>query len=267
MLLTATDSMFEQLSLPLALPADGGPVAGPGKALSSATDPVLAFVRVFRRLGLRRPVPDFRVEYRPYTSLRSSVHLRDDRVRVRISDLLAPAPPIVLEALAEILLAKLFRRRASREARECYLAYVFKESTRSRIEETRRRRGHKKQRPARGRCYDLEQIFADLNRRYFSDGLPAVRLGWSPKRARTILGHYDSAHASITVSRLLDSPRIPRYLVEYLMFHEMLHLRHPVTRRGDRRIVHSREFREAERKFPGYEQARRRLKLMSGRVQ
>ena len=258
--------MIEQLSLPLTPPSSGGPAAGLDAASSPAADPVVAFARVFRRLGLRRPLPDFRIEYRPYTSLRSSVRWRDNRVWVRISDLLAPSPPIVLEALAEILLSKLFRRRASREARECYLAYVFKESTRRRIEETRRRRGHKKQRPARGRCYDLEQIFANLNRRHFKGALPPTRLGWSPQRARTILGHYDSAHGSITISRLVDSPAVPRYLVEYLMFHEMLHIRYPVGRRGDRRIVHSFEFREAEKEFPNYQQARRRLKMMAGRV-
>jgi SprT-like family protein len=256
-----------QLSLPLASTSDSIPHAGTSKTGSPVADPVLAFVKVFRRLGLRRPQPEFQVEYRPYSNLRSTVRLRDNRVWVRISDLLAESPPIVLEALAEILLGKLFHRQASREARECYLAYVFKESTRRRIEETRRRRGHKMQRPARGRCFDLEEIFADLNRRYFEGGLPSTRLGWSRTRARTILGHYDSAHASITISPLLDSPKIPRYLVEYLMFHEMLHIRYPVERRGHRRIVHSRQFREAEKSFPSYEQARRRLKLMSGRME
>lgn len=258
--------MIEQLPLRLFAPRDTAlePVA----ALEApAVDPVLAFVRAFRRMGLKRSLPEFQVEYRPFSSLRSTVRLRGNQLRVSISDLLAPSPSIVLEALAEILLGKVFRRRASREARECYLAYIFKESTRKRIEETRRRRGHKVQRPARGRCFDLVEIFNELNRRYFAGELPPTRLGWSPRRSRTILGHYDSAHSSITISRLLDSPKVPRYVVEYLMFHEMLHIRYPVERRGARRVVHSRAFREAERRFPQYAQARRRLKLISGRLE
>jgi hypothetical protein len=259
--------MIEQLTLPLDVPLDAGPRPDGTKPQASAADPALAFVRAFKRLGLRRPLPEFRIEYRPYSGLRSTVRLRDNLVCVSISDLLAPSPPIVLEALAEILLGKVFRRRASREARECYLAYVFQESTRRRIEETRRRRGRKVQRPARGRCFDLGEIFVDLNHRYFGGTLPPTRLGWSPRRARTILGHYDSAHSSITISRLLDSPQVPRYVVEYLMFHEMLHIRYPVCRDGDRRVVHSREFRKTEKAFPEYEQARGRLKLMSGRME
>lgn len=259
--------MIEQLALPLSLPLDGGPAADAAKPEESTADPALAFVRAFRRLGIKRPLPEFRVEYRPYSSLRSTVRLRDNLVHVSISDLLAPSPLIVLEALAEILLGKVFHRRASREARECYLAHVFKESTRKRIEETRRRRGRKVQRPARGRCFDLGEIFDELNRRYFAGALPPTRLGWSPRRSRTILGHYDSAHASITISRLLDSPQVPRYVVEYLLFHEMLHIQYPVERSGARRVVHSRQFREAERRFPQYAPARRRLKLISGRVE
>jgi hypothetical protein len=219
------------------------------------------FARVFHRLGLKRPAPDFRVEYRPFASLRSSVRLRDNCALVHISDVLTAAPPLVLEALAEILLAQLFRRRPSREARACYLAYIFSPAVRCRIDEARRRRGRKRILSPRGRHFDLEEIFQKLNRRYFGGKLRLRRLGWSPKRSRTLLGHYDSAHRTITISRALDSPRVPRYLVEYLVFHEMLHIRYPVEREGYRRVVHPRQFREAEKKFPRYEQARRRLRL------
>lgn len=237
----------EQLSLPLE------PVADPGGA----------FARVFHRLGLRRPAPEFRVEYKPFANLRSSIHLRDNRVVVHISDLLAEAPPLVLEALAEILLAQLFRRRPSREARACYLAYVMNPAVRQRIDEARRRRGRKRILSPHGRHFDLEEIFRKLNRRHFGRELRLLRLGWSSKRARTLLGHYDSAHRTITISRMLDSPKTPRYLVEYLVFHEMLHIRYPVERDGHRRVVHSQAFREAERQFPQYERARRRLRRLS----
>lgn len=220
------------------------------------------FLRVFRRLGLKRPAPAFRVAYRPFANLRSSVYLRDNCAVVHISDMLENAPPIVTEALAEILLAQLFRRRPSREARECYLAHVMKPAVRHDIEEARRRRGRKRLLPAKGQHYDLEEIFARLNRRFFLGELAPPRLGWSPTRSRTVLGHYDAAHGAIIISRLLDSSKVSSHLVEYLVFHEMLHIRYPVERNGHRRVVHSREFREAEMRFPRFEQARRELKLV-----
>lgn len=221
------------------------------------------FTRVFRRLRIYRPLPEFHVEYRAFVGLRSTIHLLGDQIQVRISDLLLEAPPIVVEALAEILLAQLFRRRPSREARECYMACVMSPPMRRRIDEARRTRGYKRLLPAQGRHFNLQAIFDDLNRRFFQGQLSASRIGWSPKRSRTILGHFDSSHGTITISSLFDSPSVPRYLVEYLLFHEMLHIRYPVERNGHRRVVHSKAFREAEKRFPHYEQAYQRLRWRS----
>jgi SprT-like family len=218
------------------------------------------FARVFRRLGIRRSVPDFHIEYRPFSSLRSNIHLRGNRARVRISDVLEEAPPIVLEALAEILLAQLFRLEASREARECYLAYVFEPAVRRRIDETRRRRSRLRLLPARGRYFDLEEIFARVNARFFERRLSCRRIGWSARPSRSVLGHYDPAHNTITISRSLDAASVPEDVVEYLVFHEMLHIRFPLERRGPRRVVHSRAFREAEKTYPHYRRVRDRLK-------
>jgi len=224
----------------------------------------ILFGRVFRRLRIQRPTPEFHVEYRAFVGLRSSVRLLGDKIKASISDLLADAPPIVLEALVEILLSQLFRRKPSKEARECYVAFVMSPDMRRRIDETRRARGHKRLLPPQGRYFNLQEIFDDLNRRFFQGRLAVSRIGWSRKRSRTLLGHFDSSHATITVSSLFDSPSVPRYLVEYLMFHEMLHILYPVERNGHRRVVHSRAFREAEKKFPHYEKASRQLKGRHG---
>jgi len=89
--------------------------------------------------------------------------------------------------------------------------------------------------------------------RFFRSQIPPSRLGWSPKNSRRILGHYDSSHGTIIVTRKLDSPPVPRYLAEHVVYHEMLHIRFPAERRGQRRVVHSQEFRKAEKKFPKYE--------------
>lgn len=229
-------------------------------AFQPGLGPEITFARVFRRLGLKRAVPRFRVEYHAFAGLRSNIRLRDTEVQIGLSDLLADAPPLVLEALAEILLAKLFRCRASREAQECYLAYVCAPTVQRRVDEARRQRGAKRFLPPQGQAYNLDEIFARLNRRFFHGGLAKPRLGWSLRRSRTLLGHYDSAHGTITISRWLDSRSVPRYLVEYLVFHEMLHMRYRIERDGHRRVLHSKEFRKAEKKFPKYEQARRQLR-------
>jgi len=247
---------MEQLVLPLAPPAE----------LPRAM-PEDTFARAFRRMGLKRAVPDFQVEFRSFAGMRSTIRLHENRAQVRVSDILSEAPPLVLEALAEILLSQLFRRRPSREARECYMAYTFKPAVRQRIDEARRERGRKHLLPPRGRHFDLEEIFSSLNKKLFGGKVPVARLGWSQKRSRRTLGNYDDAHRTITITRWFDSPSIPRNLVEYVVFHEMLHMRIPTARNGHRRVVHSAEFRKAEKQFPHYETALRQLKrLTAGRA-
>ena len=87
---------------------------------------------------------------------------------------------------------------------------------------------------------------------------------WSRGHARNHLGHYDPAHNAIVVSRVFDHPRVPRQVVEYIVYHEMLHLKHPVRLHGGRRSVHSAEFRAEERLFPHLAEAKAFLKHFGG---
>ena len=77
-----------------------------------------------------------------------------------------------------------------------------------------------------------------------------------------MLGHFDPSHNAIIISRIFDRPAAPPLALEYVMFHEMLHLRYPVDHRGVRRRVHTREFREAEQTFPRLKEAKELLKKL-----
>lgn len=222
--------------------------------------PEEVFVRVYRRLNFAHPTPRFEVRFRQFVGLRSSIHLNQNRAHVHISDILREMKPIVFEALAEILLSKLFRRKPSSEAIACYKAYIRCPAIQQRVDSVRRVRGRKRMLHPRGECYDLEEIFEHLNHQYFEGALEKPRLGWSMARSKTILGHHDPAHGSITITKSLDSNHIPRLLVEYLVFHEMLHILFPILGKGSRRVIHSLEFRKAERRFGHYAEARRLLR-------
>jgi predicted metal-dependent hydrolase len=86
------------------------------------------------------------------------------------------------------------------------------------------------------------------------------QMTWSGRHALRSLGHYDPAHNTIVVSRVFDRPNVPRYAIEYLIYHEMLHLRHPVKLRGSRRLVHPPAFQEEEKLFPQLAEAKQFLK-------
>jgi len=77
-----------------------------------------------------------------------------------------------------------------------------------------------------------------------------------------MLGHFDPSHNAIIISRIFDNPKTPPLALEYVLFHEMLHLRFPVDHRGSRRRVHTREFRAAENDFPRLREAKELLKRL-----
>jgi hypothetical protein len=195
-------------------------------------------------------VPELKIDFFAFTGIKNTIRMREGRLLVRLSDLLEGAPASVLKAIAHILLAKMYRRPIDRETAARYRRYISSQGVSQKAHLVRQMRGRKRLASAKGRTYDLEAVFEDLNIRFFHGLLARPRMTWSRERARNHLGHYDPAHNAIVVSRIFDHPRVPRSAVEYIVYHEMLHLKHPVKLRGSRRCVHSPEFQAEEKLFP-----------------
>ena len=202
------------------------------------------------------------VRFYPFVSINNTIRLREGELYVRISDLLEGAPETVLHSIAHILLAKLYRKPVDRAQSARYRRYVAGREVTAKARLVRQMRGRKHIRSPRGHHYHLEEIFDDLNRRFFHGLMGRPQLTWSRNHARSSLGHYDPAHNAIVISRVFDDARVPRYAVEYILFHEMLHLKHPVELRGNRRCVHSKEFRAEENLFPEVVPAKKFLRIM-----
>jgi hypothetical protein len=202
------------------------------------------------------------VRFYSFVSINNTIRLRQGELYARISDLLEGAPEAVLHAIAHILLAKLYRKPVDRTQAARYRRYIASHDITAKARLVRQMRGRKQIHSARGHHFDLEEIFEDLNRRFFHGLMGRPQLTWSRGLARNRLGHYDPAHNTIVISRVFDHPRVPRYVVEYILFHEMLHLKHPVKLRGTRRCVHSKEFLADEKIFPHLDQAKRALHVI-----
>jgi hypothetical protein len=213
------------------------------------------FSSALRAAVKRRPLPEVEARFYPYAGLSSTIRLRGGRVYARVSDVLEQSPPEVLYALASILVGKLYRIRPSKEHERTYRQYASDPLVLDASEAARRHRGYKITTSPRGNTYDLEEIFEQLNARYFAGRLKRPQLSWSPRRTRRILGHHDHVHSTIMISRTLDSPRIPRMVVEYVLYHEMLHVAHPPVTAAGRTVYHSRQFRADERRFEKLEEA------------
>lgn len=220
------------------------------------------FQRLYRELRPRAPIPEFRVEFYAFANINSTIRLREDVVHVRISDLLEGSPDTVLEAIAHILLAKIYRKPIQPLHSTRYRRYVSSHDVAAKAHLLRQVRGRKQIASARGTVYDLDAIFEALNQRFFYGLLARPQMTWSRARARNSLAHYDPAHNAIVVSRVFDHARVPRYAIDYIVYHEMLHLKHPVKLRGSRRCVHGPEFQAEEKLFPELERAKQFLKTL-----
>lgn len=219
-----------------------------------------AFRRAFRALHLDAPVPSIEVRFRQYARMRSElVPARSGSIRANLSDLLRDAPADALDSLAVTLLARFYRKPVRDDARSTFDQWASRPEIVTRRLRTQRARGRKRMLPPRGVAHDLEELFDELNERFFDGALRKPALGWSLHPSRRRMGHYDPAHEAIVVNRALDCPHIPQLAVEFVLYHEMLHVKHPAETCTGRYRVHTETFRADECRFPRIKEAKRML--------
>jgi hypothetical protein len=112
-----------------------------------------------------------------------------------------------------------------------------------------------------GEFHDLQAIFDALNVRYFGGKVDA-QITWTRsarklRRTSIHMGTYSDELKLIRIHPALDQAFVPRFFVEFVVYHEMLHQVHKAPETGGRRVVHSAEFRRDEQRFAQYREARR----------
>lgn len=179
---------------------------------------------------------------------------------VRLHTMFTEAPPEVWHALVAYV------RRTGPQAARAIRAYIRQQQ--SRLTPPPAARPPVLQ-PC-GEYFDLDSIYQDLNQRYFVDRVQA-EITWSRRplqRQRTSMrfGSYHERDRLIRVHRLLDQAFVPRYVVENVVFHEMLHQLIPRQYQNGRWSIHPPEFRQQERRFEYYLQAEQWQRLHLGRL-
>lgn len=169
-------------------------------------------------------------------------------LKVRVHHMFLDAPASVVEALAD------YAGRGRRAAGQVLDDYIAR-----RQEQIRALPKKASPLDAKGRCFDLQEILDGLNREHF-EGAVQARIGWgrqtTRRRRKSIrLGVYDHKSREIRVHPALDRPDIPRFFVQYIVYHEMLHQLFPSDRPDGRNVHHPRAFRARERSFPLYQAA------------
>jgi len=107
---------------------------------------------------------------------------------------------------------------------------------------------------ARGQYFDLLQIFQRINQEYFQNQFNLPSLRWSKRLNRYRLGAYNRQRNEIVISKILDQKNVPVFVIEGILYHEMLHIIHPIARNNGRLIIHGTDFQKDEKKFKFHRQ-------------
>jgi len=112
---------------------------------------------------------------------------------------------------------------------------------------------------AAGSIHDLRDSFERVNQAYFDGELDRPNLIWNNRLTSRKFGHYQWDTDTVMLSSSLDHTRVPDLVVDYVMYHELLHKKLGARRAKQNRIAHTGEFREAEKKFHSLQKAKRIL--------
>jgi predicted metal-dependent hydrolase len=176
-----------------------------------------------------------------------SARVRDGVLRVRLHRMFTAAGSQVIEEIVSFLSNR-------KSAMPCFRIFV-----RDHREQLRKKPPNRVLARTRGRFYDLREFYQELNEEYFNNMINAV-ITWGSSNSRDLvrkrtLGSYSGRSHTIRINPVLDKRTVPRSVVAFVVYHEMLHAAIGISRQGGRRTVHSREFRKRERLFKDYEKA------------
>jgi hypothetical protein len=228
-----------------------------------------ATLRAICRSALETAFPAFRnkdVEacFYPYIGLTHTIRRKESKWMIRISDHCCNAPASVLEAIVLILACKVMGKRPGKRLLQTYELFRKDPRVVAAVRKRRLLRGRKNISNIDGKFHSPHKICLELNSRYFNNQIDIQRIGWGLHRSLSRLGHYDSIHNTITLSPVLDSPKVPKYVVRYVVYHEMLHAIFENTPSMGAGRHHSKEFRRAERAYPDFSRAKKYIRKLCG---
>ncbi|MBI4360614.1 M48 family metallopeptidase [Candidatus Micrarchaeota archaeon] len=202
---------------------------------------------------------DYRVRanYHDFASLKAVMQRTGNLVTVKASRGFEAGGREVLVGLALDLIGRSFRRRVPENAYTSAFQEFFRNAQAVKLSHSLKRRfGRQRRLQANGSHHDLNDVVLRLIHEYpVLQELPVPKIGWNAQGGARLVGFYDEAAHEILISNRLDQKRVPFYVLEYVVFHELLHAKHPSKHNATRRTVHSMAFKTDEQKYPFYQDA------------
>jgi hypothetical protein len=226
----------------------------------------VSLAEIFRQVNENLSGGRVRTSFYPYKELKHTWRVRDGVLSFKISDYMKGVPDEVIESLAWHLIC-----RARKKECPSGMSRPYRDHVRTRQFWAPRRQLYLSRsknmifRPV-GSSRDLETVFSYVNSFYFEGRLEKPDMAWLRESPRSRMGLYHPPLRVLAVNRVLDSDRIPRYVLEFVMYHELLHDAVDYIEGPSRRTVHTKEFRLREREFTRHDEAQKWLvRIVGGR--
>jgi hypothetical protein len=218
-----------------------------------------AFASVGKELGR----PEVLAAFYPYSELKHTWKRDREGMFFKISDYLSDAPETVLESLSWYLLCRAVGRKCPQGKADRYLVYARSRELWESKKELYLSRSRNLSFEPRGNARDLRDVFDYVNSFYFASRLQDPILAWATESPRRRLGFYFQPLNLLAANRALDSDAVPRYVLEFVVFHELLHHVSAGNGRAARRVHHTLEFKKQEKTFSHYDDAERWLGMLA----
>ena len=118
----------------------------------------------------------------------------------------------------------------------------------------------------RGSIHDLAALFEKINQSYFAGDMDKPAIAWSPRKTKHRFGSYNFEKDQILISKTLDQKNVPSFVVEFVLYHEMLHRKLGFRQTEHRKIAHTAEFRLQEHQFAQYTEAQKMINHLAAPV-
>jgi hypothetical protein len=224
----------------------------------SQPDSLLSHLDALQRINLflvsdkGRSIQDYSVSLYHQGSL-YKIHHHDSQRELIAQESFLTAPDRILQALLAVA-----KDPTQKGSRTILREYTFSKEYQQ-VRETLEYLGIPPGSFSAGKVHHLGQSFQRVNQEYFQGKLARPHLVWSRRLTHRKFGHYQWDTDTVMVSSSLDQKQIPEMIVDFVIYHELLHKKIGAKRVNQNRIAHTREFREAENQFRQVEKARQLL--------
>lgn len=208
---------------------------------------------------------DVSVSFFPYVELKHTWSVERDRIEFRLSDYLVDAPEDVIESLAWYLVSRAVRTRCDNAKKSRYLDYVRSKEFWDQKKSVYLQRAKGLSKGPRGSVRDIGTVFDYVNGCYFSGTVARPTLVWTMESPRRRLGYYFEPLNLLAINSVMDSEEVPRYVLEFVVYHELLHHIDADSHRKGKRVHHTKRFREQERRFKHFDEAEKWLRRLARR--